>query len=152
MLLVCQSIWPPSLYDKENHAIFATRSPTAIRDIRPFRLRRKQIPDTSRSGTWTTRRTRSRLLFGLPFLAIGEGSLRSERQTPLCSRQDRVGPKSNVRFGQKRTCAPRTVMSALPPKADMCIALAHVCFGPIADIGKLFDHLIGKCDHIGRNC
>jgi hypothetical protein len=26
------------------------------------------------------------------------------------------------------------VMSALPPKADMCSALAHVCFGPIADI------------------
>src|SRR4029450_3753701 len=24
-------------------------------------------------------------------------------------------------------------MSALPPKADMCSALAHVCFGPIAD-------------------
>jgi hypothetical protein len=32
-------------------------------------------------------------------------------------------------------------MSALPPKADMCSALAHVCFGPIADIvaaSKLF--------------
>jgi hypothetical protein len=25
-------------------------------------------------------------------------------------------------------------MSALPPKADMCSALAHVCFGPKADI------------------
>src|SRR5262245_39808471 len=25
-------------------------------------------------------------------------------------------------------------MSALPPKADMCIALAHVCFGPKADM------------------
>jgi hypothetical protein len=25
-------------------------------------------------------------------------------------------------------------MSALPPKADMCGALADVCFGPIADI------------------
>src|SRR5262245_14336624 len=25
-------------------------------------------------------------------------------------------------------------MSALPPKADMCSALADVCFGPIADI------------------
>ena len=73
MLLVCQSIRPPSLRDRENQAIFATRSPTAIRDIRPFRLRRKQIPETSRSGTWTTRRTRSRLLFDLPFLTMGEG-------------------------------------------------------------------------------
>jgi hypothetical protein len=26
------------------------------------------------------------------------------------------------------------VMSALPPKADICSALAYVCFGPIADI------------------
>ena len=28
---------------------------------------------------------------------------------------------------------PHKVMSALPPKADMCGALAYVCFGPIAD-------------------
>ena len=30
-------------------------------------------------------------------------------------------------------------MSALPPKADMCSALAHVCFGPIADISTKID-------------
>jgi hypothetical protein len=54
-------------------------------------------------------------------------------------------------LGQKQTCAvqngmsalppiatakadmPQMVMSALPPKADMCGALAHVCFGPEAD-------------------
>jgi len=28
-------------------------------------------------------------------------------------------------------------MSALPPKADMCSAQAHVCFGPKADIGVI---------------
>jgi hypothetical protein len=28
-------------------------------------------------------------------------------------------------------------MSALPPKADMCGALAYVCFGPKADIHRL---------------
>jgi hypothetical protein len=28
------------------------------------------------------------------------------------------------------------MMSALPPKADMCGALAHVCFGPKADIDR----------------
>ena len=28
------------------------------------------------------------------------------------------------------------VMSALPPKADMCSAIAHVCFGPIADMAR----------------
>jgi hypothetical protein len=37
-------------------------------------------------------------------------------------------------LGQKRTYAAQQVMSALPPKADMCSAQAHVCFGPIADI------------------
>jgi hypothetical protein len=29
---------------------------------------------------------------------------------------------------------PLIAMSALPPKADMCGALADVCFGPTADI------------------
>jgi hypothetical protein len=28
-------------------------------------------------------------------------------------------------------------MSALAPKADICAALAYVCFGPIADIERL---------------
>ena len=39
-------------------------------------------------------------------------------------------------LGQKQTCAAQKVMSALPPKADMCGALAHVRFVPIADIGR----------------
>src|SRR5262245_31298417 len=64
----------------------------------------------------------------------------------------RVGPRSNVRFGSEADmCSaigdvrftpnsdreselPQTVMSALHPKADMCTAIAHVCFGAIADI------------------
>jgi hypothetical protein len=38
----------------------------------------------------------------------------------------------------------KAVMSALPPKADMCGANSHVCFGPKADIVRtLFDHLVG---------
>ena len=37
-------------------------------------------------------------------------------------------------LGHKRTFAVQNSMSALPPKADMCSALAHVCFVPIADI------------------
>jgi hypothetical protein len=32
-------------------------------------------------------------------------------------------------------------MSALPPKADMCSALAHVCFGPIADIRRNWNEI-----------
>jgi hypothetical protein len=37
-------------------------------------------------------------------------------------------------LGQKQTYAVQKPMSALPPKADMCAALVHVCFGPIADM------------------
>jgi hypothetical protein len=37
-------------------------------------------------------------------------------------------------MGQKATSAPQKVMSALPPKADMCGAATDVRFGPKADI------------------
>src|SRR5262249_29888192 len=37
-------------------------------------------------------------------------------------------------LGQKQTYVPQKGMSALPLKADMCGAQAHVCFGPKADI------------------
>ena len=37
-------------------------------------------------------------------------------------------------LGQKQTCAAQKVMSALPPKADMCGAKANVRFVPKADI------------------
>jgi len=37
-------------------------------------------------------------------------------------------------LGQKQTYAVHNVMSALPPKADMCGATRDVRFGPIADM------------------
>jgi hypothetical protein len=43
----------------------------------------------------------------------------------------------HVGWIKKRTLRCVKVMSALPPKADMCVALAYVCFGPIADIRHL---------------
>jgi hypothetical protein len=43
-------------------------------------------------------------------------------------------------LGHKRTFAVQNGMSALPPKADMCGALGHVCFGPIADIQDFDPH------------
>jgi hypothetical protein len=49
-------------------------------------------------------------------------------------------------LGHKQTSAPQTVMSALPPKADMCGATRDVRFGPRADIRCLFDHLIGAIE------
>ena len=45
-------------------------------------------------------------------------------------------------LGQNATCASQKVMSALPPKADMCGATRDVCYGPKADIVALFNHLI----------
>ena len=40
-------------------------------------------------------------------------------------------------MGQKQTFAPQKVMSALPPKADMCGAARDVRYGPEADIGRI---------------
>src|SRR5262245_59643246 len=51
---------------------------------------------------------------------------------------------------QKQTFAVQKGMSALPPKADMCGALADVCFGPKADITSL-DHFVGLGQQRGRN-
>jgi len=45
-----------------------------------------------------------------------------------CHRNVRFAPNSD-----RESDFPQTVMSALPPKADMCSALAHVRYGPIAD-------------------
>mgnify|MGYP003429530682 CR=1 FL=1 len=42
-------------------------------------------------------------------------------------------------LGQKQTCAAQKVMSALPPKADMCGATRDVRFVPIADIATCHD-------------
>jgi hypothetical protein len=44
--------------------------------------------------------------------------------------------------GHKRTFAPQKVMSALPPKADMCSATRDVRFVPIADVGA---PVSGRC-------
>jgi 5,10-methenyltetrahydromethanopterin hydrogenase len=46
-------------------------------------------------------------------------------------------------LGHKRTRAPQYVVSALLPIADMCGALGHVCYGPITDMRRSLDHLVG---------
>ena len=48
-------------------------------------------------------------------------------------------------LGQKQTYALQNAMSALPPKADMCGAGTHVCFGPKADIGLKTAAAYGPC-------
>jgi hypothetical protein len=52
----------------------------------------------------------------------------------ICSAKRHVRSTPN---SDRESEIPQNVMSALPPKADMCGALAYVCFGPIADIGSL---------------
>ena len=50
---------------------------------------------------------------------------------------DICGATDDVRFApesDRESRHPEPLMSALPPKADMCGALAHFCYGPIADI------------------
>src|SRR5262249_40887570 len=50
---------------------------------------------------------------------------------------DICGAMGDVRFSpnsDRESGLPQTVMSALPPKADMCSAPANVGYGPKADI------------------
>src|SRR5262245_35872054 len=54
---------------------------------------------------------------------------RSKADVRTAKRHVRFTPNSDRESGFSQT-----VMSALPPKADMCGARAHVCYGPKADI------------------
>ena len=50
------------------------------------------------------------------------------------------GAKSDVRFtpnSDQKSRHAEMVMSALPPKADMCSAASDVCYGPEADMEHL---------------
>jgi hypothetical protein len=52
---------------------------------------------------------------------------------------DIYGAKRHVRFtpnSDRKSGFPHKVMSALPPKADMCSATRDVRYGPIADIAS----------------
>src|SRR5262249_35480027 len=62
---------------------------------------------------------------------------RTSNRTDLLQRQCIKSPlsiKPMSALGQKRTYALQKAMSALPPKAGICGALAHVRLGPKADI------------------
>jgi len=53
------------------------------------------------------------------------------------------GAQGHVRFtpnSDRDSGLPQTVMSALPPKADMCSALANISYGPTADICGAIRH------------
>jgi hypothetical protein len=51
-------------------------------------------------------------------------------------REGAVSGRPMSALGQKQTFRNAIGMSALLPKADMCGALANVCFGPIGDIAR----------------
>ena len=75
-------------------------------------------------------------------LALRMGQLRhadvnSDLYVRFGSKTDICVAKSDVRFApnsDRESGLAQTAMSALPPKADMCSALGHVCFGPKADV------------------
>jgi hypothetical protein len=68
------------------------------------------------------------------------------------SKADICAANGDIRFtlySDRKSGYPHKVMSALPPKADMCSATRDVRFGPKADSCSaakisLFDHLVGK--------
>ena len=67
-------------------------------------------------------------------------ALLSARHVRFGSLADICSAKGHVRFtpnSDRESGFPQTVMSALPPKADMCGAIADVRYGPIADIAPL---------------
>jgi hypothetical protein len=59
--------------------------------------------------------------------------------------------RSMSALGHKQTIALQNVMSALPPKADMCSATAHVCFGPKADIASSYRAAMSGSFHVLSN-
>src|SRR4030095_11457118 len=67
-------------------------------------------------------------------------------QADICSAIADVGFPPN---SDRKSGLPQKVMSALPPKADMCGAARDVRYGPKADIA-LLNHLVGERDQRGR--
>src|SRR5262245_28481421 len=60
------------------------------------------------------------------------------------SKADMCGAKRHVRFttnSDRESRHPQTVMSALPPKADMCGATRDVRYGPKADMSAPQRHV-----------
>ena len=60
----------------------------------------------------------------------------SDVQCPLWVKSGHMQHKRHVRFtpnSDRESEFPHKVMSAIPPKADMCSALTYVCFGAKAD-------------------
>ena len=68
--VVCHSSGPSSGAGRANQASLALWSPMANSAIFPFGPRRRQMPETSRSGTSTTRLARKRSLAGFPFFGM----------------------------------------------------------------------------------
>jgi len=64
----------------------------------------------------------------------------SPRDVRFGSKADICTAPAHVRFtpnSDRKSGLPQTVMSALPPKADMCAATRDVRYGPEADIDAI---------------
>src|SRR5262249_44649553 len=95
-----------------------------------MRLRITTAPAPSTPCTWNTDFAISRpIVLTSPMDGSPQcGLLRQNHPMALLMPQSGRRPQHH-----KQTFTSQKVMSALPPKADMCGALAHVCFGPKAD-------------------
>src|SRR6476660_7706822 len=97
---------------------------------------------TRRWPMWLHRLPTSRSSNSLITLRVRAESADCRREMSVC-----LTHRPMSALGQKQTFAPQKLMSALPPKADMCGATGDVRFGPKADITNLFDHLVGAILH-----
>src|SRR5262249_33208822 len=82
-----------------------------------------------------------------PTLKDQNSNVRCRSKGDMCSAQRHAGFTRN---SDRESGLRQTVMSALPPIADMCGANRNVRFGPIGDITSL-DHLVGAGKHCRRN-
>jgi hypothetical protein len=62
--------------------------------------------------------------------------LRPPSGADICGAQRYV--RSSLLDSDRKSGLSQWAMSALPLKADMCSAIAYVCFGPIADLAQQF--------------
>ena len=101
-------------------------SPTLARCLRRSascritRTRRDQL----KSGSPSRQCSRSKIGVGFGNLAYG---------VPFSQPKTLLGKENSRRFSGGTS---RREMSALPPKADICQRIEHVCFVPIADFGS----------------
>src|SRR5262245_51924350 len=87
-------------------------------------------------------------------VAVQVWLVKALRNVRFGSEADICSATGHVRFtpnSDRKSGHPQNIMSALPPKADMCGANTNVRQGPKADIGGLFDYAVCNGENTCRN-